>query len=620
MKRILLAVLAMTYASQSFSQDDTNISEIKIDPRQYVTVQYKKTPTQGKLDTIWNWENRKNIPNQKINFIDVDGEIKIDFSKIGLIENKDFEGTVSLEAEISGVNGTRKIEVNPYSEIGIQRIPIGIKSEPPQEIVKKLLNMIIELKDIESQFTFNNIYASFTKEDVIRRREILVKKHEIDSLINLPKKKITDIIPYAILLRKLCQNQLNSFFFDAKDEYPNKIDSSFYSSKTKEELKGNIHIMIKNYEQQYNDDRDNYIKRFIDVSKTTSLKLDMIISYLNAFESSGEDAMKALLGLINKDLINYTALKNDLLESKKEISPISFKNLEQDSLANILLNRAEDINYAMSKLVKYSRFKGSLLEKEITSIMQRRSLPFTKSDTSRFTEEKQKEDFYFSIIENYFDEISENLSLIAGKVIYKKLVYGSIDLGKSGAKNGEVLNVYLTWILDSKRDSLANSPRLPIGKYYLRETGWRMEISDMFALIKRLNEAKVNQATVSPSNFKGSGGAVLMWTFNKEDKGLIITDKGNSNFSAKKRNRFVNFLEPSFGLNISYLDFSTEKDVEIGTGLQLGLFKNKIFFGYGVNLHMLSPKNQSPTYFYVGFSFAKLSDLFKSSNNVTSVQ
>jgi hypothetical protein len=41
------------------------------------------------------------------------------------------------------------------------------------------------------------------------------------------------------------------------------------------------------------------------------------------------------------------------------------------------------------------------------------------------------------------------------------------------------------------------------------------------------------------------------------------------------------------------LDFDRTKDVEIGTGLQLGLFKNKVFFGYGANLHLLSPKDQS---------------------------
>jgi hypothetical protein len=142
----------------------------------------------------------------------------------------------------------------------------------------------------------------------------------------------------------------------------------------------------------------------------------------------------------------------------------------------------------------------------------------------------------------------------------------------------------------------------------------------MFALVKRIKEDKVNQATVSPSNFKGSGGAVLMLTFQKEDRKLKIRETNNGEFSVQNRNRLINFLEPSFGLNVSYLDFSTEKDVEIGTGLQFGLFRNKLFFGYGLNLHMLSPKNQSPTYYYVGFSFARLGDLFKNSNSVNSNQ
>ena len=145
----------------------------------------------------------------------------------------------------------------------------------------------------------------------------------------------------------------------------------------------------------------------------------------------------------------------------------------------------------------------------------------------------------------------------------------------------------------------------------------------MFALVKRVDESTVDQATVSPSNFKGSGGAVLMWTFNKEDKGLEITTgnaDNNYEYIAKRKNKVWNFIEPSFGLNVSYLDFSTEKDVEIGTGLQLGLFRNKIFFGYGINLHMISPKKQAPTYFYIGFSFAHISDLFKSSNGITAIQ
>ena len=605
----LLVILLISFSA--YAQDDTSEVEIKIDPRQYVTVQYKKTSTQGKLDTVWNWENRKNVSNQKINFIDVDGEMKIDFSKLGLIANKDFEGTVSLEAEISGVNGTRKIEVNPYSEIGVQRIPIGIKSEPPSEIAKKLLNMIRELRDADSIYSFISIYGSYTLDDVNRKTVIENKTKSLLETINSIDSKLEDLVPDALTLEMLVLNKnLN--------ESPNKLDLS----KSKKELKGKIDAMLRQYEEFYNDDRGNYIRLFKNSFNYISKKVDIVLDYLTSFESGGEDATKAFLSLINKDLIGYKSLKNTFVNAQRKLSVIDLNYKDDDKrLDSILLSNANLISETCKSLAEISRFKGSTFENILMGLANAKRYSFDRTKyVSKFEQDEQEKHFYFNLIDMYLQELSEKLSSAAGKMIYKKLVYATIDLSKSGAKNGEVMNVYLTWILDSKRDSLANSPRLPIGKYYLRETGWRMEVADMFALIKRIKEADVDQTKVSPSNFKGSGGAVLMWTFNKEDKGLEVTKKSNADYSVKRRNRLINFIEPSIGFNVSYLDFSTDKDVEIGTGLQLGLFKNKIFFGYGINLHMLSPKNQSPTYFYIGFSFARLSDLFKNSNSVIALQ
>ena len=144
----------------------------------------------------------------------------------------------------------------------------------------------------------------------------------------------------------------------------------------------------------------------------------------------------------------------------------------------------------------------------------------------------------------------------------------------------------------------------------------------MFALVKRINEGDADPDKLSPSNFKGSGGAVLMWTYRGEDKGVRISVNNkksrpdNSAYSVRGRKQFLNLVQPCIGVNVCYLDFSTEKDVEIGTGLQLGLFRNKIFFGYGYNLHMLKDE---PRYFYLRFSFAKLDDLFKGSSSVNSI-
>jgi hypothetical protein len=606
MKQFLLIYLLLLPFAACIAQQSTTISDQKIDPRQYVTVQYHKTPTQGRMDTIWNWEQRSGVPNQKISFIDVDGEIKIDFSQLALISNINFEGTVSLEAEISGANGTRKIEVNPYSEIGVQRIPIGIKSEPPSEIAKKLLNMIRELENAEQMYDKLSGFKDFTPDDVSRQRLISSRSKIILDKLTAQKELTDELMQEAKELELMIGSRS-----------PKKIDTA----DTKKEVLEKLKYQLRLYEDRYKNDRANCFQIYQMVYGYTSKNVDIVLEYLNSFESGGEDATKAFLSLINKDLVGYKALKTSFISAQKKLQGASLELTDDYKNDSLLAAQLKIVSSTCKSLVELSRFKGSAFEsilQKVASTDPELSIDFKTLKAEK--NELREKQFYFDLINTHLQQLSEELSLAAGKMIYKKLVYATIDLGKSGAKNGEVLNVYVTWILDSKKDSLANSPRLPIGKYYLRETGWKTEVSDMFALIKRVKESSVNQTNVSPTNFKGSGGAVLMWTFNKADKGLKITEKRNEQYSVKRKNRFINFLEPSIGLNVSYLDFSTEKDVEIGTGLQLGLFKNKIFFGYGVNLHMISPQNQAPTYYYVGFSFAKLSDLFKSSNNVTSTQ
>lgn len=619
---VFLCFLMLFYNCKAFSQVEPNHREIKIDPRQYVTVQYKKTPTNGKLDTIWNWETRKNVPNQKFTFIDIDGEIKIDFNKFELISNTDFEGTVSLEAEISGVNGTRKIEVNPYSEIGINRRPIGTKSEPPSELAKKILNMITELRDAEGIYSTVFYYRNFSGENIIKNEIVEAKFKELDSLTHNPNSKIKDLVLKAVEFRRLIKNELDVFYFDDINEYGRRWDNNFASAKSNAQLQQLLDALHSNYYDVYKRERDSYLTDYNKAFKYSREELSVINNYLISFDNSGEDAVKAFLSLINKDYINYNAIKAKLLSYKTQVDNIQISNKNPDSAALVLYENSPLINEVIKLLSDFSRFKGSFLENILRELAkEKKSIDYNKRDIyPNYAQRDSVENVvFFSLLDSYNDFLIDTLSKAAARIIFRKLVYATIDLGKSGAKNGEVVNIYVNWILDSKRDSLSNSPRLPIGKYYLRETGWKVEVADMFALVKRIHESNVNQSKVSPSNFKGSGGAVLMWTYDKEDKGIVIT-KQNRDYKVTKKNKFLNFFEPSIGLNISYLDFSIEKDVEIGTGLQLGFFRNKIFFGYGVNLHMLSPKNQAPTYFYLGFSFAKLSDLFKSSNNITSLQ
>lgn len=582
---------------------DDPLSNIQIDPRKYVSILYGKKST-NKLDTIWKWEEQNFLPNQKFQFLNSDGIIKICFDKTGLINNQEFEGTFSLEAEISGNNGTRKIEVNPYSEIGVERIPIIINSEPPSEIAKKLLNIINLLRDADE--IYNNI------KEYDQANLNLDSKFRFDSLFQSLKSQLiesdSDTLPvnlYRLYIEMV--HKADRFFPLNRFYIPNLIPDQ--NEITKGQIINGLDKLKKSVDDLY---EDYYLSNKISL-KYIYENIGIVLEYLNSFEEAGDETKKAFLSLVNKDLIGYNNLKHNLVNIKNKIDSLNVDILvKNEILLNKVINENKELIMDGSlSLSKLSSFKGSQLYK----IIRNYSLELGVLDSLY-----DRHDGIYGFIEDNRNTVAELVSKEAGKIIYKKLIYANIDLGKSGAQNGDVLNIYLTWIIASQPNSLSKSPRLPIGRYNLRETGWKLEVSDMFSIIKRIDESIVNQSSVSPTNFKGSGGAVLLWTYNKEDKGIKIKKKNTDLIKIKTKNKLMNFFEPSFGLNVSYLDFSTEKDVEIGTGLQLGLFSNKIFFGSGINLHLVSPKNQSPYYLYVGFSFARLSNLFKDTKNIYGAQ
>ena len=518
---ILLATFILLTTQNALSQSEASQGEMKIDPRQYVTVQYRKTPVSGKLDTIWNWETRKNVANQKFHYIDVDGEIKIDFNRLGLTNNTAFEGTVSLEAEISGPNGTRKIEVNPYSEIGIQRIPIGIKAEPASEIAKKVINMISELKDVDSYNNTGYYNYYFNSPSIPANKILRDKLQQFDSLAHIKNFNTKDLKSIGNTFKKLVKTEFDLIAYDYQNELIRKWDSTLYFSNTNEDIQAAVDGIFNEYNGEYIAAKKRFIDHYKPAFDFCKERLGLIISYLTSFDNSGEDAVKSFLSLINKDYINYSALKTKFLSYKDELDKIKFNSNNPDSAAIVIADNTALLSQTLQSLIAFSRFKGSELESILRDLAKRKQSElmsdtsyaryYNKSSSFRDTLETK---FFFSLLDTYRDELSDILSKAAGKIIFRKLVYATIDLGKAGAKSDEVLTVYVTWILDSKKDSLGNSPRLPIGKYYLRETGWKFEVADMFAMVKRVGEAKVaDQTKVSPSNFKGSGGAVLMFTY-----------------------------------------------------------------------------------------------------------
>jgi len=620
---LLNFILSMTWLQASSQINDSRITQkgtinvVEIDPRQYVLISYNRYRTREKLDTIWSWESRKNVPNQKYNALDIAGQVKIEFEKTGLIRNTDFFGNVTLEAEISGSKGTRPIEVNPYSEIGIARKAIGIKSDPPYEVSNKLLSMLVEISEVGEKKNLLETAYSFRTREALKQYGITLanvidacdkKNPNVDSIKDIALDAYDELA------------STTSLYSYGADSIVDQIRHIFMNSATlKVRLVG---LKAYTYTPHIMYIRDPFIKAYLEAAEYLQDKLPLTLEFLKSFEKGGQEGLKAFLSLTSLNLIKYVDIKNTLIKSQDTLSRLHLPTIDSKMMVtdSILLLYKDPIYKAMNALYYLSRLQGSEIERIVIGYTRDKVKNRTPLQDSIYSFNssivKNAQQAIALLINTYKDSLAILVARKAGEQIYKKLIKASIDLGKSGAAEGETLSLYLTWILDGS-DSLQNSPRLEIGKYQLINSGWGLEVADMFALVNRSHPSRtVDPTHTSPSVFKGTGGAVLMWTYSKEDKGLNVNENKNGYYTRRK-NVFMNFLQPSFGINVSYLDFNTSKDVEIGTGLQLGLFHNKVYFGYGVNLNLLSPKD-APFYFFLGFSFAKLSDLFKDAGKVSS--
>ncbi|WP_299526743.1 hypothetical protein [Winogradskyella sp.] len=313
-----------------------------------------------------------------------------------------------------------------------------------------------------------------------------------------------------------------------------------------------------------------------------SNSVGVILEYINYFKTSGEQAEDAFLGVIKLDYIALDKIEENLKGHKEKID----KYLENPS-GYFLINPSSALpeNLVLKNLYFPAR-------EEISKLIQLRG-----TEIEALLDER----FYRSLslkVEHSADKdkIIKKLSNIASKTIYRDLNYATINLKKERASEGDILYIYVALEETQRRKNSDKGGTkqiiLPIGTYELRNTKWQVNISDSFFLVDRINEPD-NQTVdnVSPSNFKGAPGVSLLLTYRRD---------------GGEKNSFINFIEPSIGINVSYLDFSTSDDVEIGTGLLVGFFNKKIFVTGGINLNQTGNSDESPMYWGVGFSFANL--------------
>lgn len=176
---------------------------------------------------------------------------------------------------------------------------------------------------------------------------------------------------------------------------------------------------------------------------------------------------------------------------------------------------------------------------------------------------------------------------------------GEIFLSKQDAKAGDILRIYLlhyenaTGAEDEEEAVTLKPQQHMLAEIYIGDFGYHRNVLDSFLLVKRLVEPETTEgsgeeaeASPSPSNFKGTGGVSLLW----------------SKSARPHETRIWRVLSPSWGVNVSYLDFDNSKEIEIGAGLVAGLFDNQLHFGCGWNLNVTGNRD----YCFIGFSFAAI--------------
>lgn len=227
--------------------------------------------------------------------------------------------------------------------------------------------------------------------------------------------------------------------------------------------------------------------------------------------------------------------------------------------------------------------------------------------------------------QKFFQNLAEVIWQNLAKERFERLLTATIDLSKQDLGAGEYLNIYVNWEnSDINKDSKEGGP-LPLDLIKLKITkiGWFPEVSESFLLVKNLYADKLDPKTTK-GNFKGQYGVNFFYTclpdLNKrrykidyEENYTVGTGKDTIlGIIERKHYHVINqVLQPSFGINLSYLDFSDDDAFELGAGLVIGLFRNKIHLTSGYNFFV----DKNPFYVGIGFSFINFVNFFPKSNN-----
>jgi ribosomal protein S20 len=411
--------------------------------------------------------------------------------------------------------------------------------------------------------------------------EVMSLKESIDDEIERYNRHILEYeIPYSIEeIRRYLKEPLEEKYEtpDSKGEVKNYVDQIrdlIRSDSLKEKLES-----YEVYSESYSD--FDFVKRQNDrsIKKEKSrnddytrykYKIQACRMFMEYFNASGSESKEAFLSISQLTKTEFESLFEPF---KKLVLGMPKENLE------IIRNDATKRNLLINSM---SELKNYLQTLRLGAVVVEQMIPKKSENQENRLQDLLNDSDQYSYIQN---EIAQQ----AGQQLFNRMLYATIDLNDIVVeKEGEILEVKVMWYnIDPNTPNAEEGIELSTAKFLIKKTGWHREPSESVLLIQRLNEDLVT-VDVSPSNFKPTAGASLLWTYHNDYRGTT------------RPGRFLRWLEPSFGLNVSWLDFDSRETFEVGAGPIIGFWGNRLFFTGGYNFNVAG---QSPFYIGIGFSF-----------------
>lgn len=547
------------------------------------------------------------IPNQTHEVIGTNSILDLVFDIDSLSKNINFLGSISLEAR----SGDRKIEIDPYYTIGESQNAYGVDSRPIKEIADYFMRLVVTADNVDQNLDrylqLHGVLVDHRQVDEVKRRIRIaiswlngrtgtLKGDDLDLIADVVE-VLSDRHKSKIVLQNLGYNTAVNDASSALNlaltqtnfgtiSHGQVIQSFYYRNTQQDTAWLSTQANVKRLSIQY----EELIREII-----------MLHKLLIAIARSDDKTIKAFLNFTYLTITDFKALTRELDSHVAIIKDYtrfdSYVNSEKMSEIDY---KFSSIRYLISMFINSGGTVlnlGALVKPEDFRSENERSMKnlFLEDDNT------PKESLNLGNKKAY-EFLRNLLAAEAGKTIFSNLIRGRIDVARAKIQDGEDLEIFMVWRNTAKNDTTSqyistNALRLPLAKFSVRKIGWHLELAESALLIHRIDEEKLgSDYPISPSNFKPTAGASMLWTYHntfriKEEaklKGLIKT---------------IKWLEPSFGINVAYLDFRTDRDVEFGAGPVIGVFRNRMFFNAGYNF---SVNGESPFYMGIGFSFLNI--------------